>query len=169
MCVGKTKCARYWPEVDKTEDYGNISVRSVSEINNKDYILRHFAVSRRDVTEPQRQIYHFHFLGWPDHGTPEDPGSVLSFLHDVNLKQEQLEAPGPIVVHCSAGIGRTGTFIVIDMIIGTTSEHDSEREITVVDVPVVAVALGAAAVIITVVCLRCEDSCERFVLNAFAS
>jgi tyrosine-protein phosphatase non-receptor type 11 len=73
--------------VDKTEDYGNIRVRSVSEVNNKDYILRHFAVSR-ESSAAERQIYHFHFLGWPDHGTPEDPGSVLSFLHDVNLKQE---------------------------------------------------------------------------------
>ena len=111
--------------MDKTEEYGSIRVRSVSEINNKDYILRHFAVNRRATSSSEstaaaaeRQIYHFHFLGWPDHGTPEDPGSVLSFLHDVNLKQEQLEDPGPIVVHCSAGIGRTGTFIVIDMIIG---------------------------------------------------
>jgi tyrosine-protein phosphatase non-receptor type 11 len=125
MFLGKTKCARYWPEVDKTEDYGHIRVRSVAEVNNKDYILRQFSVSRRSSdasasSEQARQIYHFHFLGWPDHGTPEDPGSVLSFLHDVNLKQEQLERPGPIVVHCSAGIGRTGTFIVIDMIIGIT-------------------------------------------------
>ena len=39
----------------------------------------------------ERNIFHFHFLGWPDHGTPEDPGSVLNFLHDVNLKQVKIE------------------------------------------------------------------------------
>merc|ERR1712241_282563 len=73
-----------------------------------------------------------------DHGTPEDPGSVLNFLHDVNLKQESLDKAGPIIVHCSAGIGRTGTFIVIDMIIdqiqtlGLDCEIDIQRTIQMV-------------------------------------
>ena len=136
---GKTKCARYWPEVEQTEEYGGYTVTNLSEETSKDYTLREFSVSKADET---RRIFHYHFLGWPDHGTPEDPGSVLNFLHDVNIKQESLgkslnsdanlsisaqstlslyfsptEGAGPIVVHCSAGIGRTGTFIVIDMII----------------------------------------------------
>lgn len=54
---------------------------------------------------------------WPDHGVPSDPGCVLNFLHDVNKRQEDIPSAGPVVVHCSAGIGRTGTFIVIDMIL----------------------------------------------------
>lgn len=48
---------------------------------------------------------------------PSDPGCVLNFLHDVNRRQEDIPGAGPYVVHCSAGIGRTGTFIVIDMIL----------------------------------------------------
>ena len=92
---GKTKCARYWPDLDLTEEYGNFVVTNKSEESSKDYTLRMFLVKRKDGQETkeggreeERQIFHFHFLGWPDHGTPEDPGSVLNFLHDVNLKQE---------------------------------------------------------------------------------
>jgi len=134
---GKTKCARYWPELDQTETYGAFTVNNVSEETSKDYTLREFLVTKADVSE-QRRIFHYHFLGWPDHGTPEDPGSVLNFLHDVNNKQESLEGAGPIVVHCSAGIGRTGTFIVIDMIIdqiqtrGLDCEIDIQRTIQMV-------------------------------------
>ena len=67
---------------------------------------------------------------WPDHGVPSDPGCVLNFLHEVNKRQKQLTAelssnspPGAILVHCSAGIGRTGTFIVIDMILDQLEKY----------------------------------------------
>merc|ERR550519_359854 len=85
---GKTKCARYWPEVEQTEEYGGYTVTNVTEETSKDYTLREFLVSKG---EESRRVFHYHFLGWPDHGTPEDPGSVLNFLHDVNIKQESLE------------------------------------------------------------------------------
>jgi len=113
----KNKCARYWPDLEQSEVYGDLTVKNIREETSKDYTLREFVVTKAGVEEEQRTVFHFHFLGWPDHGTPEDPGCVLNFLHDVNRKQESLEGAGPIVVHCSAGIGRTGTFIVVDMII----------------------------------------------------
>ena len=79
----------------------------------------------------------FDLQAWPDHGVPSDPGCVLNFLHDVNARQESIAATattgvpssqtptnvGPILVHCSAGIGRTGTFIVIDMILDQIKRH----------------------------------------------
>ena len=75
----------------------------------------------------ERDIFHFHFKSWPDHGVPQDPGAVLGFLNDVNLKQDQMVKkganPGPVIVHCSAGIGRTGTFIVIDILLNVISLH----------------------------------------------
>ncbi|CAH8437533.1 unnamed protein product [Schistosoma turkestanicum] len=62
-------------------------------------------------------VYHYHFTVWPDHGTPSDPSCVLDFMHDISARQDSIPGAGPIVVHCSAGIGRTGAFIVIDMLI----------------------------------------------------
>ncbi|CAH8483043.1 unnamed protein product [Heterobilharzia americana] len=68
-------------------------------------------------TEDGFTVYHYHFTVWPDHGTPSDPSCVLDFMHDISARQGSIPGSGPIVVHCSAGIGRTGAFIVIDMLI----------------------------------------------------
>lgn len=132
---GKNKCGRYWPEENSSKEYGRITVRNVSENSNNDYILREFLVVKEDQ---ERTIFHYHFTAWPDHGVPSDPGCVLNFLHDVNKRQEDIPSAGPIIVHCSAGIGRTGTFIVIDMILdqikrqGLDCEIDIQRTIQMV-------------------------------------
>ncbi|CAB4061616.1 PRPF6 [Lepeophtheirus salmonis] len=70
---------------------------------------------------------------WPDHGVPTDPGCVLNFLHDVNMMQESMHSliPGPVIVHCSAGIGRTGTFIVIDIIIDQIKRQGLDCDIDI--------------------------------------
>ena len=74
-----------------------------------------------DSDSDSRNITLFHFKAWPDHGVPQDPGAVLGFLQDIKLKfataNENKIDVGPIVVHCSAGIGRTGTFIVVDILL----------------------------------------------------
>ena len=59
-----------------------------SEETHHDYILREFLVSKSNnaTKEEERKIFHYHFQAWPDHGVPGDPGCVLNFLHDVNLK-----------------------------------------------------------------------------------
>ncbi|XP_016948512.1 tyrosine-protein phosphatase corkscrew isoform X2 [Drosophila biarmipes] len=137
---GKEKCARYWPDEGRTEQFGPARIQCVSENSTSDYTLREFLVSWRE--QPARRIFHYHFQVWPDHGVPADPGCVLNFLQDVNTRQSHLaqagEKPGPICVHCSAGIGRTGTFIVIDMILdqivrnGLDTEIDIQRTIQMV-------------------------------------
>ncbi|KAF4528306.1 hypothetical protein B566_EDAN014982 [Ephemera danica] len=116
---GKNKCARYWPEEIQAKEYGATKVRNLAENSTADYTLREF-------------------LAWPDHGVPSDPGCVLNFLHDVNARQESIPKAGPVLVHCSAGIGRTGTFIVVDMILdqikrqGLDCEIDIQRTIQMV-------------------------------------
>ncbi|XP_042242953.1 tyrosine-protein phosphatase non-receptor type 11-like isoform X2 [Homarus americanus] len=133
---GKNKCGRYWPEEGSSKEYGRITVRNISESSNNDYILREFLAIKDDL--PERKVFHYHFTAWPDHGVPSDPGCVLNFLHDVNKRQEDIPSAGPVVVHCSAGIGRTGTFIVIDMILdqikrqGLDCEIDIQRTIQMV-------------------------------------
>ncbi|KAA3679387.1 tyrosine-protein phosphatase non-receptor type 11 [Paragonimus westermani] len=83
-------------------------------------------------------VYHYHFTVWPDHGTPSDPSCVLDFMHDISARQDSIPGAGPIIVHCSAGIGRTGTFIVIDMLInyiktmGLNCDLDISRTIQMV-------------------------------------
>lgn len=77
---GKTKCARYWPDtVDSSEEYGAFSLRNTAEESSKDYTLRQFTLSRlgeAGETE-ERNIFHFHFLGWPG----EKPPSNLTSLN----------------------------------------------------------------------------------------
>ena len=126
----KVKCAKYWPDFENIINFGPFVIKNVEEKETQDYTLREFLVSKNKSEE--RRIYHYHFQAWPDHGVPSDPGCVLNFLADVTIKQESLEPrPGPIVVHCSAGIGRTGTFIVIDMIIDQIKRQGFECEIDI--------------------------------------
>ncbi|CAB0004024.1 unnamed protein product, partial [Nesidiocoris tenuis] len=112
---GMNKCARYWPEEGETVDFGPTKIRNALLTSNADYVLRELMVSQDGGEE--RKVYHYHFQGWPDHGVPNDPGSVLNFVHDVNACHESTGFLGPVVVHCSAGIGRTGTFIVIHILL----------------------------------------------------
>lgn len=141
---GKNKCVRYWPDKQADDspsgirEFGTIRVETLSEKLCVDFILRELKVCRTDGGSEERILYQYHFTAWPDHGVPADPGCVLNFLQEVNLKQEQVQPAGPIVVHCSAGIGRTGTFIVIDQIIdqikkqGLSCEIDIQRSIQLV-------------------------------------
>lgn len=100
-------------------------MQCVAEDNTKPhYVLREFLLQNsEDPGQEARCIHQFHFKAWPDHGVPSDPTTVLNFLKDVNDRQSYhvdkntSSKVGPVVVHCSAGIGRTGTFIVIDILL----------------------------------------------------
>ena len=131
---GRSKCTCYWPEQGRTQVYGSMIVHNSSESVNPHYKLREFIVYHEK--DPNKtKIFHYHFTSWPDYGVPQEPGSVLAFLHDTNQKYRELVqssiVPGPIVVHCSAGIGRTGTFIVIDILLNLISQNGFESEIDI--------------------------------------
>ncbi|XP_075966843.1 tyrosine-protein phosphatase non-receptor type 11 isoform X3 [Anarhichas minor] len=128
---GKSKCVKYWPDMSALKEYGAMRVRNVKETSAHDYILRELKLSKVGQGNTERTVWQYHFRAWPDHGVPTDPGGVLDFLEEVNLKQESIADAGPIAVHCSAGIGRTGTFIVIDILIDVIREKGVDCDIDV--------------------------------------
>lgn len=134
---GKVKCERYWPDLNKTDVIKKFTIFNESESSTPDYTLRRFLVTKKDEPNVKRTIYHFHFTAWPDHGVPSEPGRVLNILLDVNYRLQQImtgATPPPqavVCVHCSAGIGRTGTFIVIDMILDQIRKEGFDCEIDI--------------------------------------
>ncbi|XP_030294656.1 protein tyrosine phosphatase receptor type Db isoform X14 [Sparus aurata] len=106
----KVKCDQYWP-TRGTETYGLIQVTLLDTVELATYSVRTFALYKSGSNE-KREVRHFQFTAWPDHGVPEHPTPFLAFLRRV--KACNPPDAGPMVVHCSAGVGRTGCFIVID-------------------------------------------------------
>uniref|UniRef100_A0A4W4G220 protein-tyrosine-phosphatase n=1 Tax=Electrophorus electricus TaxID=8005 RepID=A0A4W4G220_ELEEL len=128
---GRNKCVRYWPDIGTAKEFGKVSVRNTEEHTAQDYILRELEVTWTDRKEPPRYIWHYQYLSWPDHGVPNEPGGVLNFLEQVNRTQNAIPDTGPVVVHCSAGIGRTGTIIVIDILIDIINRQGLDCDIDI--------------------------------------
>ncbi|XP_029921013.1 protein tyrosine phosphatase receptor type Db isoform X5 [Myripristis murdjan] len=106
----RVKCDQYWP-TRGTETYGLIQVTLLDTVELATYSVRTFALYKSGSNE-KREVRQFQFTAWPDHGVPEHPTPFLAFLRRV--KACNPPDAGPMVVHCSAGVGRTGCFIVID-------------------------------------------------------
>ncbi|XP_037116513.1 receptor-type tyrosine-protein phosphatase S-like isoform X16 [Syngnathus acus] len=106
----RVKCDQYWPS-RATETYGLIQVTLLDTVELATYCVRTFALFKNGSSE-KREVRQFQFTAWPDHGVPEHPTPFLAFLRRV--KGCNPPDAGPMVVHCSAGVGRTGCFIVID-------------------------------------------------------
>ncbi|XP_068443372.1 receptor-type tyrosine-protein phosphatase delta-like isoform X32 [Clinocottus analis] len=106
----RVKCDQYWP-TRGTETYGLIQVTLLDTVELATYCVRTFALFKNGSSE-KREVRQFQFTAWPDHGVPEHPTPFLAFLRRV--KACNPPDAGPMAVHCSAGVGRTGCFIVID-------------------------------------------------------
>ncbi|CAH1756262.1 6968_t:CDS:2 [Entrophospora sp. SA101] len=121
--AGRIQCHRYWSE----------SASNPCGYDNT-IIIRKFKLSHKNhPNSPPREITQLHFLGWPDFGTPETPINILKLIDVANdlqsgaevEAQRQHEQIGPMIVHCSAGCGRTGTFCTIDTVISILSSSSS--------------------------------------------
>ncbi|KAL3853318.1 hypothetical protein ACJMK2_016867 [Sinanodonta woodiana] len=114
---GRHKCDMYWQE-EGVETYGSVTVKHINTIPRAHYTVRIFSLKSSKVRkklQSERIVYQYHYTEWPDHGVPDFTLPVLKFV-----KQSAKVNPpgaGPIVVHCSAGVGRTGTYILIESMI----------------------------------------------------
>ncbi|XP_048243456.1 uncharacterized protein LOC124125203 isoform X2 [Haliotis rufescens] len=116
---GKVKCLRYWPEKG-TKTYGDVMVTMVSETRLSNYTITKLSVESKKECK-KRDVHHLNFTSWPDHGVP-DTAALLDFMWRTEaISGQQTE---PIVVHCSAGIGRTGTYIAIESLVEQAKSED---------------------------------------------
>nr|XP_034321299.1 receptor-type tyrosine-protein phosphatase T [Crassostrea gigas] len=106
----KLKCHQYWPNLGNKETYGTVSVKSMQEKHYAFYIVRKFQVFQKPMNP--FMVTQFHYTTWPDHGVP-DPLCLVIFHSNVSHEKSN-EDLAPTLVHCSAGIGRTGTYIALD-------------------------------------------------------
>ncbi|XP_052764651.1 receptor-type tyrosine-protein phosphatase mu-like [Mya arenaria] len=123
MEEGKEKCEQYWPNVGTTLTYSGVKVTCQSEDEYAEFTRRLLFLNDG---ESERQLHHLHFTAWPDRGIPEDVTALIEFRHRV------LNSPahpgGLTLVHCSAGIGRTGTYIALDIL---TKEGNSNKAVEI--------------------------------------
>ncbi|UJR29933.1 hypothetical protein I4U23_017480 [Adineta vaga] len=111
---GITKCDRYWPSnLDETEMYGNISVCVTDCVHMDSYDLRYIQLNKKDEI---RSIKHYAFKMWDDHTVPTNCELLIDFIRLIRSEYRP-ECHGPILVHCSAGVGRSGTFIALDRLL----------------------------------------------------
>ncbi|XP_035504695.2 receptor-type tyrosine-protein phosphatase C isoform X2 [Scophthalmus maximus] len=108
----RAKCAQYWPSPEReTEIFEEFIVKLNSEGHFPDYTIRHLSLTNREKSS-NREVTHIQFMSWPDHGVPGEAHLLLKLRRRVNAFKNFFS--GPIVIHCSAGVGRTGTYIGID-------------------------------------------------------
>lgn len=120
----KTKCAKYWPDkTDGDKIFGKITVTHLQETRFSDYIVRDLKITRigngKEVEE--RRITQYHYLVWKDFMAPEHPNGIIKFIKRVN-EAYSIEK-GCILVHCSAGVGRTGTLVALDCLLQQLKEE----------------------------------------------
>jgi protein tyrosine phosphatase len=117
--AGKVKCDRYWPDKGVEKQFGNLAVSLTRKQGNSSYTIRGIQLKHL-LTGETRTVWQLHFTAWPDHGVPKDTSVMLAFIDELRSVRAKLmppgpQAPWPLVVHCSAGIGRTGVVMALEI------------------------------------------------------
>ncbi|XP_064614139.1 tyrosine-protein phosphatase non-receptor type 4-like [Liolophura sinensis] len=108
---GRPKCHQYWPDLYETADFGTLQITCVKEEETPSFAFRDFNLTHVETNE-ERHIIHMQYIAWPDHGVPDDSSDFLDFV--LKVRQNRVGMVDPTVVHCSAGIGRTGVLITME-------------------------------------------------------
>lgn len=108
---GRVKCHQYWPEPTRSSSFGNYQITCQSEEGNAAYVIRAMILTDIEKNE-SRDLTQIQYIAWPDHGVPDDSSDFLDFVSLVREKRSSRDEP--VVVHCSAGIGRTGVLITME-------------------------------------------------------
>uniref|UniRef100_A0A8D9AQD1 protein-tyrosine-phosphatase n=2 Tax=Cacopsylla melanoneura TaxID=428564 RepID=A0A8D9AQD1_9HEMI len=124
------KCSQYWPASSSSDldlPDVNLSVHLDSEVNHSYFVTRHLRVTDKSSQEAPRNVILFHYTTWPDFGVPQSPTALLRFMRAVRQSGALDESSGPPIVHCSAGIGRSGTFILVDCCLKLISDQKVDK------------------------------------------
>lgn len=116
---GREKCDHYWPFDTQPVYYGDIQVTILNESQYPHWTISEFKACRG---EQSRIVRHFHFTTWPDFGVPDPPQILVKFVRA--FRERVIPDSKPIVVHCSAGVGRSGTFIALDRLLQRIQKYD---------------------------------------------
>ncbi|XP_014801832.1 PREDICTED: receptor-type tyrosine-protein phosphatase V-like isoform X4 [Calidris pugnax] len=113
---GRVLCDHYWPSESAPVSYGHIRVHLLSQSSSEEWTMREFKLWHEGI-RAERHVSHLHYTAWPDHGIPESTTSIMTFRELVRERIQSTKDAGPTLVHCSAGVGRTGTFIALDRLL----------------------------------------------------
>ncbi|EMP41015.1 Receptor-type tyrosine-protein phosphatase V [Chelonia mydas] len=119
---GRVLCDHYWPSELSPASYGHIRVDLLSQSSADEWTTRTFKLWHEDLRE-ERRVTHLHYTAWPDHGIPESTASLMAFRDLARGHMQTAKGSGPTLVHCSAGVGRSGTFIALDRLLHQLKEE----------------------------------------------
>nr|XP_017915462.1 PREDICTED: receptor-type tyrosine-protein phosphatase V [Capra hircus] len=109
---GRVLCEHYWPADSSPVTHGPVTVRLLAEQRQDEWTAREFQLHHAAQQWPRR-VKQLQFTTWPDHSVPEAPSSLLAFMELVREQARAATGAGPLLVHCSAGVGRSGTFVAL--------------------------------------------------------
>lgn len=124
------KCHQYWPNVSESVTFGSWTIRCIRERKEKDLIYRELILFHDEIKE-ERFIYQIQNETWPDHGVPNDYQSFVDFILEIR-ELRKAHQQTPILVHCSAGIGRTGVVILMETSLCLIEHHQQVNPLEIV-------------------------------------